>query len=157
MTMARPSRAAAGLWVSSRRAALIGLTALSALTLGGSSGAAELASQQFAGKTLSAVVYAANSPGPVGGRSLKRVMLQVYLKPDGTAVFRQWDAARDAYTRPAAASWSVSGERLCLRLPDRGFCVDVHIWGPRIAGVGIEPYAMLDGDLQRGDAIGAGR
>ena len=136
-------------------ATTIGLVTLLAL-LGRPAGAAQLAREQLANKTLSAVVYAANSPGPVGGRSLQRFMLQVYLEPDGHAVFRQWDATHDAYTRPAPATWSVSAEQLCFALPTRKFCINAHIWGPRISGIGVGPYAMLDGDLQPGDAVDAG-
>jgi hypothetical protein len=34
----------------------------------------------------------------------------------------------------------------------------VHVWGPRIAGVGVQPsYAMLDGDLKPGNVIGGRR
>jgi hypothetical protein len=36
-------------------------------------------------------------------------------------------------------------------------CADVHVWGPRIAGVGAQPYAMLDGDLKPGNVIGGRR
>jgi hypothetical protein len=33
-------------------------------------------------------------------------------------------------------------------------CAVVHVWGPRIAGIGTQPYAMLDGDLQPGNVVG---
>ena len=55
--------------------------------------------------------------------------------------------------------WSLSGSTFCLELPMGGtqpVCADIHIWGPRIAGVGAKPYAMLDGDLQPGNALSGG-
>lgn len=115
--------------------------------------AGDVLATQLEGKTLSAVVYASDAPGPVSGRSLHRMMLQAYLEPDGQALFRQWVGARDRYSAPAAARWSLIGDRLCLALPGGALCAAVHVWGPRIAGIGIQPYAMLDGDLQAGNAI----
>jgi len=115
--------------------------------------AGDVLATQLEGKTLSAVVYASDAPGPVTGRSLHRIMLQAYLEPDGRALFREWVSARDRYSAPAPARWSLAGDRLCLALPGGALCAAVHVWGPRIAGIGIQPYAMLDGDLQPGNAI----
>jgi hypothetical protein len=42
-------------------------------------------------------------------------------------------------------------------LPARPLCAKVHIWGPRIAGIGTQPYAMLDGDIRPGNAITGAR
>ena len=36
-------------------------------------------------------------------------------------------------------------------------CADVHVWGPRIAGVAAQPYAMIEGDLKPGNVIGGRR
>jgi hypothetical protein len=61
---------------------------------------------------------------------------------------------------PAEQRWSLSGSTFCVEVPLAGpqpICADIHIWGPRIAGTGVKPYAMLDGDLQPGNAIGGGR
>lgn len=87
-------------------------------------------------------------------------MLQAYLRPDGTAWVRVWDAARDAYTTATERNWTASSDRLCLDLPNPAparICIEVHSWGPRIAGVGTAPYVMLDGDLRPGNAIRGGR
>ncbi|MBV8775990.1 MAG: hypothetical protein JO258_02230 [Alphaproteobacteria bacterium] len=136
---------------------------LSAFGAGGPAGAIEppdVTAGQLVGKTLSAVAFMPRRPGMPGGGALSRIMLQAYLAPGGHALVRLWDAARDSYTPPAALSWSLAGSVLCIDLPLKGatqICTDIHIWGPRIGGVNATPYAMLDGDLQPGNAIGAGR
>ena len=116
--------------------------------------------RQLAGNTLSVVAFMARTPGMPGGGELTRVVIQAYLRPDGSALVRAWDAARDAYSVPAERHWSLTGSTFCLDSPFAGanrLCADIHIWGPRVAGVGARPYAMLDGDLQPGNALGAGR
>jgi hypothetical protein len=130
---------------------------------GHAAGAAEspapLASQ-LVGNTLSAVAYVPHAPGLPGGGQLSRIMLQAYLRADGRALVRAWDPTRDAYTAPAERRWSLLGSKFCIDLPigpPSPVCADIHIWGPRIAGVGVQPYAMLDGDLQPGNALGAVR
>jgi len=119
---------------------------------------------QLVGNTLSAVAFVARGVGTpsadVPGGELARIMLQAYLGADGQALVRAWDPRRDAYTAPVERRWSLSGSTFCVDVPLIGtqpICADVHIWGPRIAGVGAKPYAMLDGDLQPGNALGAGR
>lgn len=130
---------------------------------------------QLAGDTLSAVAYvrrvvgSAQSPraetsGAVdaGGGELQRIMLQAYLAADGGAQVRQWLPERNRYSAPATSHWSLEQNRLCIDMPavpgtsarGRSLCAVVHIWWPRIAGISAEPYAMLDGDLQRGNTIG---
>ena len=111
---------------------------------------------QLVDRTLSAVVYLSTAPGPVSDRSLRRIMLQAYLAPDGRALLRQWIGTRDSYSAPAPARWSLDGDRLCLDAASLAFCARVHAWGPRIAGIGIHPYAMLDGDLEPGNAVTTG-
>jgi hypothetical protein len=139
------------------------LVALSSIALGGVAVAAEpppVTASQLAGNTLSAVAFVPRSAGMPGGGELSRIMLQAYLGPDGRALVRAWDPSRDSYTAPAALHWSLSGATFCIDVPIKGanpICADIHIWGPRIAGVGAKPYAMLDGDLQRGNLLGGGR
>jgi hypothetical protein len=124
-----------------------------------------VAASQLAGNTLSAVAFVprpanlSGANGPNGGE-LERIMLQAYLGVDGRALVRAWDASRDAYTAPSERRWSLTGSTFCVDVPLVGpqpICADIHIWGPRIAGVGVKPYAMLDGDLQPGNIIGGGR
>ena len=103
------------------------------------------------GTTLSAVVFTRNPPSADG--ELVRTMLQAYLRDDGSAIVRVWDADRDRYTQPVERPWSFSDGVLCLGLPAGRICVRVHRWGPRIAGFAVRPYAMLDGDVQTGNAI----
>jgi hypothetical protein len=144
---------------------------LMALLLALATGAARAAeppsvtASQLVGNTLSAVAFVPRPPnmpganGPTGGELL-RIMLQAYLGAGGQALVRAWDPARDAYTVPAARHWSLTGSTFCVDVPLVGpdpVCADIHIWGPRIAGVGAKPYAMLDGDLQPGNIIGGGR
>jgi hypothetical protein len=134
----------------------------------GSASAAEplpVTASQLAGKTLSAVAFVGRSAGTPsadipGGGELTRIMLQAYLGPGGRAVVHAWDPGRDAYTEPVERRWSLSGSTLCVEVPLVGtqpICANVHMWGPRIAGIGVKPYTMLDGDLQPGNAIGASR
>jgi len=116
--------------------------------------------QSLVGNTLSAVTFVPRPPGAPGGGELSRIMLQAYLRGDGSALVRVWDTLTDSYTPPIDAPWSLTGNTLCLGLPKvphsafpPSFCADVHVWGPRIAGIGVKPYAMLDGDLQPGNLI----
>ena len=136
------------------------LAALLALGAGGPACAADPAPSlalQLGGKTLSAVAYVPRPPG-AGGGTLQRIMLQAFLASDGKTLVRQWIVSRNLYSAPVATRWSVSDNRLCIDLPatdvpGRKLCADVHVWGPRIAGIGTQPYAMLDGDITPGNAI----
>lgn len=132
------------------------LIALAALFAASPAGAVEPAIP-LAGSTLSAVAYVPWRPGLPGGGGLARLMLQAYLRPDGGALVRVWDPARNAYTAPAERRWSLAGDRLCLDLASGPLCADVHVWGPRVAGLGTNPYAMLDGDLQPGNRVSGAR
>jgi hypothetical protein len=134
---------------------------LIALCARGSASDAPLATVgQLAGNTLSAVAYVPRTPNMPGGGELLRIMLQAYLRADGRALVRAWDPARNAYTAAVERDWSLTGTNFCVGLPGIGpnaICADIHVWGPRIAGIGIHPYAMLDGDLQPGNALSATR
>ncbi|HEX5319156.1 MAG TPA: hypothetical protein VFW46_08365 [Stellaceae bacterium] len=112
---------------------------------------------QLAGNTLSAVAYVPWRPGLPGGGELARLVVQAYLRADGSSEIREWDPRRDAYTAPVERRWSLDGTRLCLDPPSGRICADVHVWGPRIAGTGSRPYAMLDGDLKPGNRISPSR
>lgn len=113
----------------------------------------------LAGHTLNAVAYVFAPPGSHQG-GLARLMLQAYLAPGGRALVRVWDEGRDAYTPVAERGWSLEGSTLCIGLPTgepSKVCADVHVWGPRIAGMAIRPYVQLNGDLQPGDTLGVRR
>jgi hypothetical protein len=114
----------------------------------------------LAGNTLSAVIYVQRSLPPSGASALNRFMLQAYLRRDGSALVRVWDAAHNSYSRPVERKWDLSGNTLCLDAVGLGpgkICAIVHVWGPRIAGVGTTPYVLLDGDLKPGNtAFGTG-
>jgi hypothetical protein len=130
--------------------------ALVVASTGAGAGDGSPMSIDLAGNTLSAVTWVPRSAAAPGGGALSRFMLQAYLRPDGSALIRVWDAARNAYTRPAERYWTLSGSKLCLDLPPPGpggICADVHSWGPRIAGFATAPYVMLNGDLKRGNAL----
>jgi hypothetical protein len=119
-----------------------------------------LAADRLSGNTLSAVVYVRPDAPTAAGNGLSRFVLQAYLRAGGSASIRVWSAARNTYTAPMERSWTLSGSRLCLGAPPpgpAGVCADIHIWGPRIAGFGTNPYVMLDGDLTPGNAILATR
>jgi hypothetical protein len=121
-----------------------------------------VSANQLVDKTLNAIAFVQRGVaipggnGPTGGE-LARIMFQAYLGAGGRTLVRAWDATRDAYTPLTTQRWSLSGATLCLDVPLTGpqpICANIHIWGPRIAGVGAKPYAMLDGDLQPGNIIG---
>src|SRR5580693_783639 len=144
-----------------KRTCLVG-AALSLFAIGRATGAADpprVSVEQLAGNTLSAVVFLPRTAGMPGGGELARIVLQAYLGADGRALIRSWDPRGDAYTVPAERRWSLSGSTFCLDLPVAAHpvCADIHIWGPRVAGIGITPYAMLDGDLKPGNALASGR
>jgi hypothetical protein len=114
---------------------------------------------RLAGHTLNAYAYVSAQPGVHHGR-LARLMLQAYLGPGGRALVRVWDSPGNAYTPIAERSWSIEGNTLCFGLPGGGaekMCADVHVWGPRIAGAGVNPYVQIEGDLQPGNTIGGRR
>lgn len=117
---------------------------------------------RLAENTLSAVIFVPHE-APRGGGSLDRLVIQAFLRGDGSALVRRWDAASDAYTVPAEGRWSVAGSTLCLDAESLGaaprLCVDVHVWGPRIAGntAGAGRFAMLDGDIEPGNTLIAAR
>lgn len=136
---------------------LIGLLALASIAAGGSAQAEVPLAARLAGNTLNAIAYVPWRPGLPGGGELARLMLQAYLRSDGSAEVRVWNPAHASYTVPVERHWTLSGDRLCIDLPTGLLCAAVHVWGPRIAGVGTKPYAMLDGDLQPGNAISRGR
>ena len=132
--------------------------------IGGTARGDEAASlgERLAGNTLSAVIFLPHE-APRGGGSLDRLVIQAFLRGDGSALVRRWDAGRDAYTVPADGRWSVTGSTLCLDARSLGdaprLCVDVHVWGPRIAGstAGTGRFAMLDGDIEPGNTLVAAR
>ena len=136
------------------------LSATFAAALGGAALAAEPAPVaplgRLAGHTLSAVLYVPTPPGSHRG-NLARLMVQAYLGPGGRALVRAWDEARDAYTPVVERPWSLERSTLCVGLPSGDpprICADVYLWGPRIAGMGTQPYVQLDGDLQPGNILG---
>lgn len=115
---------------------------------------------RLAGNTMSVVAFLPRRPGAPGGGELSRLVVQAYFGPDGRALVRVWDPWHDAYTVPAERRWTLTGSTLCLDVPAPGngpMCADIHVWGPRIAGIGTQPYAMIDGDLKPGNVIDRGR
>ena len=147
-----------------RMTAWAGLVALLPLSAGAPACAADSApslAAQLGGNTLSAVAYVPRPPG-AGGGGLQRIVLQAYLASDGRTVLRQWLGSRNSYSTPVQTRWSLSESRLCidlppLALPGGPLCAKVHVWGPRIAGIGTQPYAMLDGDIRPGNVITGAR
>ena len=151
MRIDKPSKPARGAAFAAAAAAVLAAVFLIANAANAVEGTPTLA-----GNTLSAVTWVPRS-NAAGGGALRRFVLQAYLRPDGTALVRVWDAPRNSYTRPEERRWGLSGSRLCLDLPvppgPERICAEIHEWGPRIAGVGTLPYVMLDGDLKPGNAI----
>jgi hypothetical protein len=143
--------------------------AIAALILGAGLGgiargdeAAPPLGERLVGNTLSAVIFLPHE-APRGGGSLDRIMIQAFLRGDGSALVRRWDAAHDAYTAPGEGRWSIAGSTLCLDnrqlAAAPAICVDVHVWGQRIAGSTAGPgrFAMLDGDIEPGNTLVAAR
>lgn len=144
------------------KTACIALLALSTAVAGGAFAATNSGIPLpggLAGHTLNAVAYVAAPPGSHGSH-LVRFMVQAYLGPRGRAMVRIWDQSRDAYTPVAERGWSLEGSTLCVGLTGNAparLCADVHVWGPRIAGAGINPYVQINGDLQPGNTVGGPR
>jgi len=142
-----------------RSASFIAVSLLLGASLGASAQqAAPPLAEVLTGKTLSAVLFLPHETGG-GGGSLDRVMFQAYLRPDGSALVRRWQPAQNAYSPVGERRWSVTGNRLCLDFPPNErvphLCVEIHVWGPRIAGntTGPGQFAMLDGDIEPGNSI----
>lgn len=144
-----------------RSAILVAAALLYGASLGASAQqtAAPLA-DALAGNTLSAVLFLPHQAA-AGGGSLDRVVFQAYLRADGSALMRRWQPTQNAYSPLAERRWSVSGNLLCLDFPANErvprICVELHVWGPRIAGNSTGPgqFAMLDGDIEPGNSIAA--
>jgi hypothetical protein len=118
------------------------------------------AAKDLADKTLSGVAYIPQptpQPGTDGTPSLKTVMFQAYLRPDGSALVRAWDPAADRYTPTEARPWRGEGTTLCLTVPafalPDALCVSLHAWGPEFGGTGINHNAMIKGDVRAGSAL----
>jgi hypothetical protein len=119
--------------------------------------AAKPLADALTGNTLSAVLFLPHEASGAG--SLDRVVFQAFLRPDGSALMRRWQPAQNAYSPVGERHWSVSGNLLCLDFPPNErvprICVEIHVWGPRIAGntTGPGQFAMLDGDIEPGNSI----
>jgi hypothetical protein len=118
------------------------------------------AAKDLADKTLSGVAYIPQptpQPGIEGTPSLKTVMFQAYLRPDGSALVRAWDPATDRYTPIETRPWRGEGTTLCLTVPafalPDALCVSLHAWGPEFGGTGVNHNAMVKGDVQQGSAL----
>ena len=145
-----------------RRAILTALTV--ALALSGRAGAGNVealdAAKDLADKTLSGVAYlpqATPALGVDGTPSLRTVMFQAYLKPDGSALVRAWDPVANRYTATDTQRWRGDGDTLCLTVPafalPDALCVALHAWGPAFAGTGVNHNAMVKGDVRPGSAL----
>jgi len=118
------------------------------------------AAKDLAGKTLSGIAYlpqAAPVLDTAGVPSLRTVMFQAYLQPDGTAQVRAWDPVADRYSAIATETWHGTGDQLCLTVPAFGLpdalCVELHVWGPEFAGTAVNHSGMVKGDVQPGSAL----
>jgi hypothetical protein len=118
------------------------------------------AAKDLAGKTLSGVAYlpqATPQPGADETPSLKTVMFQAYLAPDGNAQVRAWDPVANRYSTTDTRPWRGEGDTLCLTVPafalPDALCVSLHAWGPEFAGTGVNHNAMVKGDIQLGAAL----
>ena len=118
------------------------------------------AAKDFADKTLSGVAFlpqAVPQADTAGTPSLRTVMFQAYLRPDGSALVRSWDPVANRYTATDTRPWRGEGDTLCLTVP--GFalpdalCVSLHVWGPEFAGTGVNHNGMIKGDVRPGSAL----
>jgi hypothetical protein len=118
------------------------------------------AAKDLAGKTLSGVAYLPQATpvlGTAGVPSLKTVMFQAYLQPDGSAQVRAWDPVADRYSAIETRPWHGAGDQLCLTVPafalPDALCVELHVWGPEFAGTAVNHTGMVKGDVQPGSAL----
>jgi hypothetical protein len=109
------------------------------------------AAKDLADKTLSGVAFI---PQPNNASSLKTVMFQAYLRPDGSALVRAWDTAANRYTPTDTRPWRGERDQLCLTVPAFGLpeplCIQLHSWGVAFAGTGVNVNAMVKGDVRTG-------
>jgi hypothetical protein len=144
-----------------RRAAI---TAVILLALAGGAQAGNTdeldAGKDLAGKTLSGVAFlpqAAPVLDTAGVPSLRTVMFQAYLQPDGSAQVRAWDPVANRYSAIETRPWHGAGDELCLSVPAFGLpdalCVALHVWGPEFAGTATNHTGMVKGDVQPGSAL----
>jgi hypothetical protein len=118
------------------------------------------AAKDLVGKTLSGVAYlpqAVPVRGVEGAPSLRTVMFQAYLQPDGSAQVRAWDPAADKYSATETRPWHGEGDTLCLSVPafalPDALCMALHVWGPEFAGTATNHTGMVKGDVQAGLAL----
>jgi len=110
---------------------------------------------RITGNTLSAVIFLPPGSG-TGSTRLQRIFLQAHLRSDGHALMRVWQPDRNAYSAVEERVWRVRDDVLCLDIPRQAsaaLCFNAHVWGPRIAGTGTRPYALLDGDIAAGNTL----
>ena len=109
------------------------------------------AAKDLVDKTLSGVAFI---PQANNASSLKTVMFQAYLRPDGSALVRAWDSVANRYTPTDTRPWRGTGDQLCLTVPAFGLpealCIQLHAWGVAFAGTGINVNAMVKGDVRTG-------
>lgn len=91
----------------------------------------------FAGSTISALVYR-SFPKPTvragGASSADKMIFEAWLKDDGAARVRLWDADTGAWRATASETWTVQGDLFCLSAASLGIgmprlCLDTLIWG----------------------------
>jgi hypothetical protein len=157
-----------------RCAALLALAALCGAGPAGAAGPAPSAhsgpnidpldaAKDLVDKTLSGVAFLpqaipATPDRPAeGAASLKTVMFQAYLRPDGSALVRAWDPIANRYTPTDTRPWRGDGATLCLTVPafalPEALCIALHAWGPAFAGTGINYNAMVKGDVRAGSTL----
>jgi hypothetical protein len=118
--------------------------------------------QFFTGNTVNAVAFLPVDPSEPhlaapGSGSLLRIMFQAYLRPDGEALVRSWDARVGRYTPVSNQPWRLDGSTLCLAVPSfelrEPLCFDVHLWGRNFAGHGVNANGMIKGDVKPGNGL----
>lgn len=116
----------------------------------------------FSGSTISAQVYR-SFPKPTvkagGASSADKMIFQAWLRDDGGARVRLWDADTGAWRATADERWTVEGDLFCLSAGSLGIgaprlCLDTLIWGQVFSASGPKGEYLVKGNWKKGNVAG---
>ncbi len=116
----------------------------------------------FAGSTISALVYRSFSKPAVkagGASTAENLLFEAWLKEDGAARVRRWDADTGAWRPAANETWTVEGDVFCLSATSLAvgmprLCLDTIIWGQVFSASGPKGEFLVKGNWKKGNVHG---
>ena len=112
------------------------------------------------GSTISALVYRSFAPqrqSESGTATSDRVVLQAWLREDGTARVRVLDESRNIWRAVANETWSVQGDLFCLSAGSFGMgrlCLDTLIYGQVFSAASPKADVLVKGNWRKGNVHG---